>query len=149
MLKIRGNAKDTPPIIRICVLPTTPALLQPSPTQGVASAIGVDCRALLDTGADGTSITRGLAEAAGLTYRGKTLATGIAGENYHRSWTAFLGLYPEDRGSLPYVIGEPVLAIEIRGYPAFDVILGRDILMLGDFTLHSNGDFELTLPDDI
>lgn len=102
---------------------------------------------MLDTGADGTSVTRALAEAAQLNYRGKTRATGIAGESFHRSWTTFLGLYAEeDIGLLPYVLPEPLLAIEVKPYPAFDVIIGRDVLLMGDFTLRSNGDFELAVP---
>jgi hypothetical protein len=32
--------------------------------------------------------------------------------------------------------------MEIKSYPAFDAIIGRDVLMLGDFSLRSNGDFE-------
>jgi hypothetical protein len=147
MLRIRGNAKYGPPVIRISILPTIPQLLY-DPSKLAASGLkGVDCRALLDTGADGTSVTQQLAEAAQLSYRGKTLATGIAGENFHRSWTTFVGLYAEDDiGALPYVLPEPLLAIEVMPYPAFDVILGRDVLMLGDFTLKSNGDFEFCVP---
>ena len=147
MLRIRGNAKHVPPIIRISVLPTVPQLLYDPSSIGASGPIGVDCRALLDTGADGTSITRALADAAQLTYRGKTRATGISGENYHRSWTTFLGLYAEDDiGLLPFVLPEPLLAIEVKPYPAFDVIIGRDVLLLGDFTLRSNGDFEFSVP---
>ena len=145
MPTIRGNAKHHPPIIRICLLPAIPQLLE-TPKISDTGPAGVDCRALLDTGAYGTSVTRELAEAAQLTYRGKTLAAGIAGENYHRSWTAFLGLYAEDIGPLPFILPEPLLAIEVRPYHAFDVIIGRDVLMLGDFTLRSSGDFELRIP---
>ena len=150
MLKIRGNAKHNPPIIRICVLPTVPELLY-NPSIGSSNGPrGVDCRALLDTGADGTSITKQLAEAAQLTYRGKTRATGLSGENFHRSWTTFIGLYSEaDIGPLPFVLPEPLLAIEVRPYPAFDVIIGRDVLLLGDFTMKANGEFEFSIPTNL
>jgi len=147
MLRIWGNARHGPPVVRISVIPTVSQLLQDPSSIGAAAPIGVDCRALLDTGADGISITRALADAAQLTYRGKTRATGISGENFHRSWTAFLGLYAEDDiGPLPYVLPEPFLAIEVQPYPAFDVIIGREALLLGDFTLRSNGDFEFAVP---
>ena len=146
MPKFRGNARNGPPVIRVCVLPATPQTLY-DPV-GIASArpLGVDCRALLDTGADGISVTRALAEAAQLSYLGKTRATGISGENFHRSWTTFLGLYAEEElGPLPYVLPEPFMAIEVRPYPAFDVIIGREALLLGRFTLERNGDFEFDL----
>ncbi|MFA6218795.1 MAG: aspartyl protease family protein [Erythrobacter sp.] len=146
MLKIKGNAKYAPPIIRIRVLPATPQLVHDPSSIANNGAIGVDCRALLDTGADGTSVTRGLAEAANLSYRGKERATGIGGEGFHRSWTTFLGLYDEERGPLPYLLPEPLIAIEIKAYAAFDAIIGRDVMMLGNFELRSNGDFELQIP---
>jgi hypothetical protein len=139
---IKGNAKFQPPIVRIRVLPAIPQLISDPSGFGNSGAIGVDCRALLDTGADGTSVTLALAQAAGLAYRGKESVTGIGGQNYHRAWTAFLGLYDDDIGPLPYLLPEPLLAMEIKSYPAFDAIIGRDVLMLGDFSLRSNGDFE-------
>lgn len=107
------------------------------------------CRALLDTGADGTSVNRSVAQTAGLQSRGKTLVTGIGGQNYHRSWFTYIGFHPHDSGpNLPHVLDEPVIAIEMPPYHAFEVIIGRDILLRGDFTLRSNGDFSLNLPDD-
>ena len=146
MLKIKGSASHSPPIVRIRVLPTTPELVGDPSKFGNSGAVGVDCRALLDTGADGTSVTRELAKAANLPYRGKERATGIGGVGFHRSWTTFLGLYDDDRGPLPYLLPEPLIAIEIKAYAAFDAIIGRDVLMLGDFELRSNGDFELRIP---
>ncbi|MGV2494639.1 aspartyl protease family protein [Pelagerythrobacter aerophilus] len=142
MLLIKGNARNEPPIIRVCVLPTTPELLSTSSSNPTPTQSGVDCRALLDTGADGMSVTRSLAEAANLNYRGKMPASGLAGQNYHRSWTTFLGIYCDDIGPLPFILDEPYLAIEVSPYPAFDVIIGREALMVGDFTLKANGDFE-------
>ena len=110
--------------------------------------MGLTCRALLDTGADGTSINREVAQAAGLVYRGKTLVTGIGGQNYHRSWATYIGFHTSSQNpALPFVLDEPLLAIEMPPYPAFDVILGRDVLLKGDFTMLSNGDFSLKIPD--
>lgn len=145
MPTVRGNARFGPPIIRIRVLPASPELVNNPGSFGSSGATGVDCRALIDTGADGTSVTRSLAEAAQLSYRGKERVTGIGGEGFHRSWIAFLGLYDEEMGPYPYLLPEPLIALEIKSYPAFDAIIGRDVLMLGDFTLRSNGDFEWRL----
>ena len=144
---IRGNAKHEPPVIRACVFPAVAPLLHDPSGYRTSRPLGVDCRALLDTGADGVSVSRALAEAAQLSYLGKTLATGISGENYHRSWTAFLGVNAEEEiGPLPFVLQEPFLAIEVRSYPVFDMIIGREVLLLGRFCLESNGDFEFNLP---
>lgn len=145
MPTVKGNAKFGPPIVRIRVLPASPELVINPGNFGSSGANGVDCRALIDTGADGTSVTRSLAEAAQLSYRGKERVTGIGGEGFHRSWIAFLGLYDEEMGPYPYLLPEPLIALEIKSYPAFDAIIGRDVLMLGDFTLRSNGDFEWRL----
>jgi hypothetical protein len=145
---IQGNAKNGPPIVAISIIPALPRpeILGSGAPTGFAS--GVTCRALLDTGADGTSVNRQVAEAAGLQPRGKTLVTGIGGQNYHRSWATYLGFFtgPQQAG-YPFILDEPLLAIEMPPYHAFEVIIGRDILMLGDFHLRSNGDFSLNLPD--
>lgn len=145
MPKISGNAKFGPPIIRVRILPAIPQLVSDPSAFGDSGAIGVDCRALLDTGADGTSVTQTLAKAANLSYHGKERVTGIGGEGFHRSWITFLGLYDEEMGPLPFLLPEPLIALEIKAYPAFDVIIGRDVLMLGDFVLRKNGDFEWTI----
>lgn len=132
---IRGNARNGPPIVTISVMPPS----------GFNQSIL--CRALLDTGADGTSINRSVATAAALPSRGKLFVTGIGGSNYHRAWIARIGFQIDPAlGGLPYVLEEPVQAIEMPEYHAFEAIIGRDILMLGDFHLRANGDFTLDLP---
>jgi predicted aspartyl protease len=133
---IRGNARHDPPVITISVIPAF----------GDHSS-GQQCRALLDTGADGTSIQRRVAEAAGLQSRGKILVTGIGGQNHHRTWIAKIGIHTEvGIPSLPFVFPEPIMAIEMPVYQKFEAIIGRDLLMLGEFTLKSNGDFSWTIP---
>lgn len=146
MPTVKGNAKFGPPIVRVRILPAIPQLIDSPNSSPDSGALGVDCRALLDTGADGMSVSRAVAEAANLTYRGKERATGIGGEGYHRSWITFLGLYDDSSGPLPYLLPEPLIALEIKAYATFDAIVGRDVLMLGDFTLRSSGDFELKIP---
>ena len=147
MLRIKGNAKDGQPIIRVALVPVLPAPPTLSPSSDPIQFSGLDCRALLDTGADGTSVSRPAAEAANLTRRSKVLATGIGGQNYVRSWTTYLGIYDDEpQSSLPFILDEPLLAVEMRPYSAFEVIIGRDILLKGTFILRPNGDFEWELP---
>lgn len=145
---IRGNAKNGPPIVAVSVLSALPLPGMVGFDSQAFAMNGVTCRALLDTGADGTSICRQVADAAGLQSRGKVLVTGIGGQNYHRSWITRLGFFVEPEATgFPYLLEDPFIAIEMPPYHAFEVIIGRDILMRGDFTLRSNGDFELVLPD--
>lgn len=143
---IRGNAKDHPPIITVSIFPSLP--LAGSPADQIQFGMsGLQCRALLDTGADGTSVSIEAAQAAGLLPRGKRLVTGIGGQNYHRSWATYIGFYPDaDQPSFPVILEDPFLAIQMPTYHAFEVIIGRDILMKGTFVLRSNGDFEWDLP---
>jgi Aspartyl protease len=145
---IQGNAKHAPPIVTVSIIPALPSPVFPGQDPQISKTMGVTCRALLDTGADGTSVNRQVAEAAGLLSRGKTLVTGIGGQNYHRAWATYVGFFPDpNQAGFPFVLEEPLLAIEMPAYHAFEVIIGRDILLLGDFVLRSNGEFSLTLPD--
>lgn len=147
---IRGNAKNDPPVVAVTILPALPRPMSVSPVAGHTGPIGFTCRALLDTGADGVSLNRQIAEDAGLSSYGKRLVTGIGGQNYHRSWAAYVGFRLDDgseKHGYPFVLDEPFLAIEMPPYHAFEVILGREVLLKGDFQLLSNGDFSLILPD--
>lgn len=145
---IRGNAKSGPPVVTVTLLPVLPRPQIPNSDGIINGPVGVSYRALLDTGADGTSVSRAVAEAAGLISRGKTLVTGIGGQNYHRSWATYVGFHIDpENPTLPFVLDEPLLAVEMPQYHAFEVIIGRDILLKGDFLMLSNGDFSLTLPD--
>ena len=145
---ISCNAKNSPPVVVISIIPALPRPTVVSAEPTIGNHLGIRCRALLDTGADGTSVSRQVAEAAGLQSRGKTLVTGIGGQNYHRSWATYLGFHPKpDNAALPFVLDEPLLAIEMPFYHAFEAIIGRDILLKGEFLMKSNGDFTLKLPD--
>jgi hypothetical protein len=146
---IRGNAKDGPPVVAVTILPALPRPMSVAPIAGAMGPVGLMCRALLDTGADGVSLNRQVAESASLSSYGKRLVTGIGGQNYHRSWAAYVGFElgsdPENQ-TYPFVLDEPFMAIEMPPYHAFEVILGREVLLKGDFQMLSNGDFSLVLP---
>lgn len=147
---IRGSARNGPPVVTVSILPALPRPSSVGPAASAAGPVGLMCRALLDTGADGISLNRQVAEASGLSSYGKRLVTGIGGQNYHRSWAAYVGFHPDlalGNSSYPFVLDEPFLAIEMPPYHAFEVILGREVLLKGDFQLLSSGDFSLILPD--
>lgn len=107
----------------------------------------LECRALLDTGADGTSVCKSVAMAAKLTPYGKMQVVGIGGQNYHRTWGLHLGFFA-DENAPPFVLDEPLLAVEIPDNNWFEVIIGRDILTKGTFIMRPGGEFELELPAD-
>lgn len=154
---IRGNTGGGKPIIRVALLPVLPKLESVGATAAAAELQILECRGLLDTGADGTSVCRSVALAAGLRSYGKRPVVGVGGLAYHRTWGAYLGFFTDaaDEGvssliagsRAPHVLGEPLLAIEIPDNLGFEVIIGRDILGLGTFTIRRGGDFELHLPD--
>ncbi|MGX7896158.1 aspartyl protease family protein [Tsuneonella sp. HG222] len=144
---IRGDAGGDKPIIRVALIP---ALARPSEVDAksqINSLEMLECRALLDTGADGTSVSRSAAQAAKLRSYGKMPVVGIGGQNYHRTWGLYLGLF-SGGNSPPFVISEPLLAVEIPDNNWFEVIIGRDILNKGTFIMRPGGTFEFELPDE-
>jgi hypothetical protein len=143
MPRITGNCGKEKPIISVGVLPALPTPSTLSNVGEVSEFAVIQCRALIDTGADGTSLCTMLARSSGLKSYGKRAVIGINGQNYHRTWGLYLGFFSPTLHILP----EPLLAIEIPDNQWFEVIIGRDVLQLCDFTLKRGGDFELIIPD--
>lgn len=92
------------------------------------------------------SVCKSVAQAAGLRYYGKMPVVGIGGQNYHRTWVSYLGFFPEEEQP-PFLLAEPILAVEIPDNSWFEVIIGRDVLMKGTFIMRPGGAFEFDLPD--
>ncbi|MEO7134594.1 MAG: aspartyl protease family protein [Vicinamibacterales bacterium] len=110
-------------------------------------------RALLDTGADGTSITRSVAQAHELQYAGLRPAHGIGGLETLPTWLTFLSFFFDQPADFEgdnhtalgvFIFPRPLLALEIRDFEEFDVIIGRDVLADYDFT-SNKGNWKLTL----
>ena len=95
----------------------------------------------------GHRLCQSTARAAGLRSHGKRPVIGIGGQNYHRTWGLFLGFLTEENAS-PFVLDEPLLAVEIPDNGWFEVIIGRDVLTKGTFTMRPGGEFEFDLPDN-
>ncbi|MDB5693709.1 MAG: hypothetical protein JWO81_2772, partial [Alphaproteobacteria bacterium] len=100
-------------------------------------------RALLDTGADGTSITGRVARTHHLAYMGLRPAIGIGGNETLPTWLTFLSFFfPRDAdfegdnhiATGVFIYPRPLLALEIRDFAEFDVIVGRDVLQ--DYTFN-------------
>lgn len=108
-------------------------------------------KALIDTGATSTCISGRVVSATGLAPSGKTLMTGATGVSYVDQFTFGVGflLSPEQQPT-----GETMADVAIRrvqgclfhnGGFAFDVLLGRDIICGGSFTLSFDGHFILSI----
>ena len=155
---IRGDTGKGKPLVRVALIPS---FSLSEPLSGSSAQLQIktlECRALLDTGADGTSVCASVAKAAGLRFLGKLPVVGIGGQNYHRTWATRIGFFVDQleheignqlsgHGNL-FVLQEPVLAVQIPDNAWFEVIIGRDILGKGTFTMRPNGQFELDLPAD-
>ena len=154
---IRGSTGGGRPIVRVALLPFLPDQSPVGSGGNSYSLEMLECRALLDTGADGTSVCRSAALTAGLRYYGKRPVVGVGGLAHHRTWATYLGFFPNysEQGptslvvpsGAPHVLAEPHFAIEIQDNLGFEVIIGRDILSLGNFTMRRGGSFEFELPD--
>jgi hypothetical protein len=156
MPRLTGNCGREKPIVSVGVLPALPAPQEVDAVSGSNSLSVIQCRALLDTGADGTSICSMLARSSQLRSYGKRTVVGINGQNYHRTWGLYLGFFVPTMSQAPglaieatafHIMPDPLLAIEIPDNQWFEVIIGRDILQLCDFTLRRGGAFELDIPD--
>ena len=110
-------------------------------------------RALLDTGADGTSITRSVARAHNLQFAGIRSAIGIGGQETLPAWLTFLSFFFEEAADFEgdnhvatgvFIYPRPLLALEIRDFAEFEVIIGRDVLGEYEFSSH-RGDWRLVL----
>lgn len=110
-------------------------------------------RALLDTGADGTSITRSVARAHKLQFAGLRPAIGIGGQETLPTWLTFLSFFFDQEADFEgdnhvatgvFIYPRPLLALEIRDFDEFEVIIGRDVLAEYNFSA-SRGNWELEL----
>ena len=110
--------------------------------------------ALLDTGADGTCITSSVARSHSLRNYGMEWVVGIGGGEPRNSWGMHLGFYYENdadfegdqhTASALFVVGDPLLAVEIPDKADFDVIIGRDVLTQFGFHLKKGGEWEMDL----
>ncbi len=110
-------------------------------------------RALLDTGADGTSITQSVARAHNLQFAGLRGAIGIGGPETMPTWLTFLSFFFDEPADFEgdnhvalgvFIFPRPLLALEIKDFDEFDVIIGRDVLSEYDFSA-AKGNWKLEL----
>ena len=150
---LQGRFADGKPIVRVGLAPVLPAPGEVEPIAHPSSFQMSPLRALLDTGADGTSITRSVALSHQLQYAGLRPAHGIGGLETLKTWLTFLSFFHDESADFEgdnhvalgiFIHPHPLLALEIRDFAEFDVIIGRDVLADYDFVA-SKGNWTLSL----
>lgn len=151
---IRGTCANGKPILDIVLAPMINAagVVESNPSMG--SFHMTPLKALLDTGADGTSISSSIARSHHLTSLGRRDVIGISGPSRPRTWGIYVGFLFSSNSEFDgeqhtsqsiYAVPDPKIAVEIPPNQWFDVIIGRDILLMYDFYLKRGGEWELTL----
>jgi hypothetical protein len=151
---ISGNCGSGKPIANIVIAPALPGHGPVEPSAGPSPFNVTSLRALLDTGADGTSISTEVARSHQLRSYGRRTVVGIGGPGKHLTWGVYVGFLFDSRvdfegdGSSAqsvFMVPDPKLAVEIPSNSEFDVIIGRDILTMFDFTMKRGGNWSLDL----
>ncbi len=88
--------------------------------------------AIWDTGATGTCITSKVAQLLGLKPSGITKSLGVHGEQFANTFIVDITL--PNRVTVP-----KVKVVEVKLTPGSDVLIGMNIIALGDFALTHNG----------
>ena len=136
------------PLVRVAIL-KLPAEIAAKPEAGQKQKFST-FQALIDTGAISTCISQKVVEEAGLTATGKTLITGVTGDMQVDQFTFGVGfiLSPQQHPSGEVsgdisVQGVQGCLFENKTFP-FDVLLGRDIICAGSFSLSFDGHYILS-----
>ncbi len=137
------------PIIQVAILEAAVAL-EPAKRPPEKQRLSL-FNALIDTGATSTCISEKVVETVGLIPSGKTMMVGSTGESPVDQFTFGVGfiLSPVQQST-----GETSMNLSVRGVQGclfqngslvFDVLLGRDIICEGSFTLSFDGHFILSI----
>jgi len=106
--------------------------------------------ALIDTGASCSSISDKVIKAEGLTPSGKQPVGGVHGNHPTNAYSFLLGVPFISGQQASGVMNASVRAFNINGIefiplPGLDVLLGRDVICTGSFTLSFDGHALLSL----
>lgn len=151
---IRGTCAEGKPLVDIVLAPMINAAGAVEAIPSYGSFHMTPLRALLDTGADGTSISSAIARSHNLTSLGRRDVIGISGASRPRTWGVYVGFlfysvadFEGDNHASQsiFAVPDPKIAVEIPPNQWFDVIIGRDILLMYDFYLKKGGNWELNL----
>jgi Aspartyl protease len=140
------------PLLQVVVLPQSQIQSGQGSKASVISGANLPVfMALADTGASATCISSHVAQTVGLQPSGKTTMSGSTGQNTVDQYTFLLGFMlgatqdPSGHisGSLHTSL---VQGCEFTNHGfGFDVLLGRDVLCKGSFSLSFDGHFILSL----
>ena len=125
-----GRLKELKTPCTVC-LPHRPETMTPEQLKSIK---GVKCQCLWDTGASSSCISKNLAEKLGLKQVGIAQSFTAAGPTLAKTYVVNIGLL--NHVQIPMVqVSEAVLN-------GFDVLIGMDIITLGDFSITNVGGTE-------
>lgn len=109
-------------------LPHRPETMTPEQLKSIK---GVKCQCLWDTGASSSCISKNLAEKLGLKQVGIAQSFTAAGPTLAKTYVVNIGL--------PNHVQIPMVQVSEAVLNGFDVLIGMDIITLGDFSITNVG----------
>jgi hypothetical protein len=107
--------------------------------------------ALVDTGAQSTCITKSAATRLGLTPIGAIPIQGVSGRSLHNNYLFKMGFSLTQTDEVGVVtsnlhfLNQPIEGVEFHsGSSDFDVLLGMNVLSVGDLTITRDGRFKFS-----
>jgi hypothetical protein len=96
---------------------------------------------LIDTGATRSGVSRAVASALQLPRAGKLSITTPQGDYMARLLRFTLGLFPgpASGNQMPFILDGEFLGIESSPGAQFDVLIGMDVIGVGDLTINRTG----------
>jgi hypothetical protein len=131
-------------LLDVVVLPHQPSSSQSTSdfTQPVLSMHS--CRALIDTGSVVTCITDNIIAALSLRPYGLKQMGNVYSIANHKTFLVKLGFPVQDNGQQRHglhILPKTVVAPQIRSMDHFDVLIGMDVIGLGDLNVMQTGRF--------
>lgn len=148
MPSIVGKVADRRIIVPVAlVVPVAGAVDYGSPSSLLNVSIH-RTTALLDTGAQSTCVTRSAVQAYGLIATGKKMMGNANSDEMHNTYAFRIAfcLSGEKDAERIWHIDRDLAGADIKSHPAFEILLGMDIIGMGDLTITRNGRFVFDFP---
>lgn len=149
MPDIVGSHNGSQVLLKVAVLPVDDDSYDPDRFSRVPKFHVLD--ALVDTGAQGTCITRRAAQRLGLTPIGFVPVQGVSGIQYHNNYLfqiGFADIQQDEIGfakSEMHIFPQPIEGAEFdSGNADFDILLGMNVISIGDLTITKSGRFKFS-----
>lgn len=149
MPDIVGSHNGSQVLLKVAVLPVDDDSYDPDRLSRVQKLHVLD--ALVDTGAQGTCITRRAAQQLGLTPIGFIPVQGVSGIQYHNNYLFQIGFADIQQHEIGFaksemhIFPQPIEGAEFdSGNADFDILLGMNVISIGDLTITRSGRFKFS-----